>query len=98
MKKIKCRACLKIVPVEDILEAMPEGCTWTDAKVLRKANHDLVDEKADLLNALKGMVVMFDAVSEKIDWRKSWLDANAIRLMNENLIEARRAISNEEGP
>lgn len=97
MKKIKCRACLKTVPMKDILEAIPEGCTWTDAKVLRQANHDLVDEKQDLLDALKGMVKMFDVVSEKVDWGRSWLDAEAIRLMNDNLIEVRRAIANEEG-
>jgi hypothetical protein len=98
MKRIKCRNCLKTVLEADILEAIPEGCTWTDAKVLRKANHDLVDEKQELLDALKGMVIMFDTVSEKIDWGRSFLNANAIRLMNDKCIEARQAISNEEGP
>ena len=49
-----------------------------------------------LLDALKGMVLMFEKVSGKIDWASSFLDADAIRLMNEAPTNARRAIIDAE--
>jgi len=49
-----------------------------------------------LLNALKGMVLMFDKVAGKVNWGQSCLDADTIRLMNESLVNARRAIIDAE--
>ena len=50
-----------------------------------------------LLQALKDMVLMFGKVSNKIDWSKSYLDAEAISLMNEAPMNARRVIISVEG-
>lgn len=51
------------------------------------------DEAAELAQALAGMLEMFEYVSQKIDWGKSWMDNKAIQLMNEKPIEAWRALA-----
>jgi hypothetical protein len=50
-----------------------------------------------LLQALKDMVFMFGKVSDHMDWRRSYLDAEAVSVMNETLMSARRVIISMEG-
>lgn len=73
-----------------LLEAMRE---MSDAIyfVSETAQHSV-----ELLDALKAMVNMFDAVSKKIDWNHSFLDADALQKMNEAPVKARAAIERME--
>jgi hypothetical protein len=49
-----------------------------------------------MLEALRGMVAMFEAVSECVPWGKTFLNADAIRQMNEAPIAARAAVAAAE--
>ena len=42
------------------IKNVPEGCTPTDARVLRRANHDLIEENHELLQSLKQAVMIID--------------------------------------
>ena len=55
------------------------------------------EREKELLDALKGMLNMFDLVAKKINWGASYLDADAITAMNEAPSEARAVIRRAEG-
>ena len=55
------------------------------------------EREQKLLHALQGMVEMWDYAADKFDWGKSWLDAEAIRLLNEKPIEAKRVLGGDKG-
>lgn len=57
----------------------------------------MTDNEKLLLQALKDMVLMFGKVSNQIDWRQPFFDAETISLMNEALKNARRVIISMEG-
>ena len=53
------------------LDDMEEGCTPTDAKVLRRANHDLIEENQELLEALKQATMLVEGAypsDNKLIW------------------------------
>ena len=64
-----------------------------DAGQKGKANACLIAAAPDMLEALRAMQEMFEALCEKIDWGSSFLGAKEITLMNEAPIKARSAIT-----
>ena len=58
---------------------------------------NLIAAAPELLEALKGMIGMFNAVGKKVNWGSSFLDADAIRMMNEAPGNANQAINKAEG-
>lgn len=64
---------------------------------INEADLRLIAAAPELLEALNGMIEMFDAVSKKINWGKSFLGANEISKMNNAPIEARVAIAKAKG-
>lgn len=60
-------------------------------------NANLIAVAPELLEALQSMIEMFDTVSGKVDWGKSFLNADAIQKMNEAPIQARAAIAKAKG-
>lgn len=52
-------------------------------------------ENKRLRSALRGMLTMHDKVAKKVNWGASFLDAEAIRLMNDAPIAARAALGEE---
>jgi hypothetical protein len=50
------------------------------------------EEIQDLVHALLGMVEMCDVALPKFDWGGSFLDAQAIKLLNDRPIEANRVL------
>ncbi|HWT01131.1 MAG TPA: hypothetical protein VN256_12860 [Pyrinomonadaceae bacterium] len=54
------------------------------------------ENQIELLDALKAMLEMFEAICDKVDWGKSFLNARTIRLFNEAPLKARKAIADYE--
>lgn len=63
------------------------------ARITGKLESSGLKERLELLEALRGMVDMHDQLSSRINWGASYLDAEAIRMMNEAPIAARAAIA-----
>lgn len=66
---------------------------WGEAE----SNACLIAAAPDLLEACKGMVRMFDAVAEQINWAKSFLSASEIQQMVSAPNAAKAAIAKATG-